>query len=301
MKINTDHKFFAPVFKQIAELLEDDYILDIDSTDQPLGLSLTVLNKKYKSHGLNISTYLGENPEWKINAYSRLSLELAPTKSYRFTPIKDAENFPILSDSQIEIIKKQIVKIDKAILDEIISTVDSINNGEISISTETINHRFNDGFDDLINVSNYDVKINYEEYFLITFGKSLTMFRLVQGIFNSKNPEIRNLLEQIIDLYIESMHNTNIDDAYTAANRFSTVDRSNSILGAFTKKNEQTYLEMVKVQVTKKPVIDDYDIIGFIRAIESNTNLTSEIYAWAYEYTQYEKFLPDSVKDIFLF
>lgn len=304
MKINTNHRFFAPVFNQIAELLDKDYDIDNDNTDEPLGLSLSVFSKKYKSHGLNISTHLGENPEWSINVYNRMPITLPSLGRYRFTPEKDDEGFPLLTQNQLYKIANAITLFEKDLLTDIYALIDEINSGSAGIDTESINFQYEYGFDSLIGLENYGKEISYDKFFEQIFKKSINNYRLMVGIFNSKDQKIRKYLEKTIDMYIDQMNYMSLDDAYEAARRFMTTSRSDSVLGAFTVANRHNYLDMVKkhiMDIKNFSTIHHRDIIGFVRCIDSDKLLEDEIMTWAYEFTDDESFLSQDVKDLFLF
>lgn len=306
MKIQTDHRFYAPVFKQIAQLLKDDYVMKTDHTDKELSLSFTVVHKKYKYHGLNISTYLGKNPEWTIRGYVDIPFKMHWMAKYEFTPEKDADDFPLLTPEQLEMVKKKIAAIDKSTLKEIKDLKHDLEADMMQMDSDTINSYFEYGFDGLEHFKSYGIKFDYREFLLNPSKKSLTNFRLLQGIFNSKTPAIRNLLEDAIDMYIEEMETMNKDDAYSAANRFMTADKENSLLGQFTPQNKQKYIDMVKSQFSDLLVTDDpkqtyRDIIGFLRSIEGDANMEAELIGWAYSVTQNDVFLSDEAKELFLF
>jgi hypothetical protein len=307
MKIQTDHRFYAPVFKQIAGLLKDDYVMKTDHTDKELSLSFTVVHKKYKYHGLNISTYLGKNPEWTIRGYVDIPFKMNWLSKYEFTPEKDDDGFPLLSPDQLKIVEKKIKAIDKSTLKEIKDLKDDLEDDMMQIDKDTINSYFDSGFDGLEHFKVYGIQINYKEYLLNFSPKNhLKGFRILQGILNSKTPAIRNLMEEAIDMYIDEMNYMNKDDAYSAANRFMTVDRTNSILAQFTDQNRKNYLDMVKAQFLDLVVTDDpeetyRDMIGFLRSVEGDGKMESELMSWAYSVTQNDVFLSDEAKELFLF
>ena len=307
MKINTNHRFYASVFKQIAELLKDDFVMKTDHTDKDLDLSFIVMHKKYKHHGLVISTYLNENPEWYIEGYADIPVRLPwGTPKYTFTPERDKDNFPLLTDEQLKMVAKKIKSIERDVFDLIKGMKADIEMDALGMSKDEIDSRFSDGFDNLKNFEDYGIKPNYREFLLTPAPKSLTNFRLLQGILNSKIPEVRNLLEDGIDMYIDEMKSMNKDDAYTAANRFMTVDRENSLLAKFTDRNRSNYIGMVKEQFGTLLTTDDpketyYDIVGFLRSVEGDGKMEAEIMGWAYSIVQDEHFLSDEAKEMFLF
>jgi hypothetical protein len=307
MKINTYHRFYAPVLKQIAELLKGDYEMKTDHTEDSLGgPNFSVIHKKYKMHGLNIQTQLSDSIDWSINGFCLLPLELHWSPKYEFMPERDDDNFPLLTPTQLKEVKTKIKAIEKSLVDEIMSYKDDLEDDSMQMGIDYINSYFNEGFDGLEGFKKYGIKVDYKEYLLNMRKKHITNFRILQGIFNSKTPTIRNLLEDAIDMYIDTMTIMSKDDAYEAANRFMTVDRENSLLANFTDANRRNYIEMVKEQFETLLTTDDpkevyYDMVGFLRSIEGDHKLESEIMEWAYSKTQDEHFLSDEAKELFLF
>lgn len=140
MELETDHRFYSPVLNQIADLLKGDYVVKYDSTEDHLGgPSFTVIHKKYKSHGLNISTYLNSNPEWTIRSYVSLPLEIVGLSYYKFTPERDSENFPLLTKEQLNTISVKIKTIEKDTLKEIQGLKHDLETGMMGLSYDYIN------------------------------------------------------------------------------------------------------------------------------------------------------------------
>ena len=146
MKIITDHRFYAPTFQAIADILDKDYEIKYDHTDKELSLALVVVHKKYKAHGFTISTYLGSDPEWTINAYVDLPIDTYDIMRTTFKPLGryDTEygQFPKLTDEQIIDLKQRINKIAKNTIQNIQDYIKDLNDGHVQMSTNDIKRYF---------------------------------------------------------------------------------------------------------------------------------------------------------------
>lgn len=318
MQFKTDHNFYAPIFKQLAELLKKDYEIKYDSSDNPLGISATVIHKKYKHHGFHISTYLGENPEWHITCYVNLPIEdYVDTKSnnfiyvdfpsYKFKPeLKDKNNydFPILSDNQIQTLKTKFVEFNKEIIRAIKHQGKNIDEGSLIVSTDMIEQRIN--FDYLTGFDNYGVKCNYRNFLLYNFKNERRFFKVIENIFNSTTPEIRNLLNEAIEKYIN--HATlldKIEDAVYMIKLFST--RSNiKILQEFNDNHINLLKEFLISHF--KSADEGYDssfdfptLRSYLRIFDDHKKIYDELHLYAFNHTKEMGLLNDSVKDLFLF
>lgn len=307
MKIETDHRFYAPTFQALADILDKDYEIKYDNTDKELDLSLTVVHKKYKSHGIHIRTHLGPDPEWRIGAYVNLPIETnyIPNVSFKPHARYDTEygQFPMLAPDQIRDLTTKIKKIAKVTLEVIQEELEQIDS--LQMSKDDINFYYEDGFEVMKNFKNYGVDVDYEEFLLQPRKDMLLNWKIVQGVYNSKIPEIRRLMQLAIDMYIEELRMKPINDAIKFSDKFMTV--SGGVVNEFTDDNNRSYLEMVKSMFDGVPE-DPEDkeimmkkIVSFIRTIDRNKSLVYMINEWAYEMTQDEHFLSQEAKDIFLF
>lgn len=314
MKIITDHRFYAPTFQAIADILDKDYEIKYDHTDKELSLSLVVIHKKYKAHGFTISTYLGSDPEWTINAYVDLPIDTYDIMSTTFKPLGryDTEygQFPKLTDEQIIDLKQRINKIAKNTIQNIQDYIKDLNDGHVQMSTSDIKRYYINGFENLDNFKYYGVDLNYEEFLITPRKNMLVNFNIVEGIYNSKIKELRKLLPLAISMYIREMQLLSLDNAIHYSKRFLTFGHG-GILGEFTDEHNQLYLNMVKSMfenISNNPAeqlskVDDmvYDIRAFKRSIDNNKTLLNMINSWAYNMTNDEHFLSQEAKDIFLF
>ncbi len=310
MKIITDHRFYAPTFQAIADILDKDYEIKYDHTDKELSLALVVVHKKYKAHGFTISTYLGSDPEWTINAYVALPIDTYDIMSTTFKPLGryDTEygQFPKLTDEQIIDLKQRINKIAKNTMNNIQDYIKVLNDGNGQMSTNDIKRYYINGFEILDNFKYYGVDLNYEEFLITPRKNMLVNFNIVEGIYNSKIKELRKLLPLAISMYIREMQLLSLDNAIQCSKRFLTFGHG-GILGEFTDEHNQLYLNMVKSMfenISNNP--DEqlsmvYDIRAFKKSIDSNKTLLNMINSWAYNMTNDEHFLSQEAKDIFLF
>ena len=150
MKIITDHRFYAPTFQAIADILDKDYEIKYDHTDKELSLALVVVHKKYKAHGITISTYLGKDAEWTLNAYVDLPIDTYDIMSTTFKPLGryDTEygQFPKLTDEQIIDLKQRINKIAKNTMKDIRDYIKDLNAGNGQMSISDIKRYYINGF-----------------------------------------------------------------------------------------------------------------------------------------------------------
>jgi hypothetical protein len=249
MKIITDHRFYAPTFQAIADILDKDYEIKYDHTDKELSLALVVVHKKYKAHGITISTYLGKDPEWTINAYVDLPIDTYDIMSTTFKPLGryDTEygQFPKLTDEQIIDLKQRINKIAKNTMKDIRDYIKDLNVGHVQMSISDIKRYYINGFEILDNFKYYGVDLNYEEFLITPRKNMLANFKIVEGIYNSKIKELRKLLPLAISMYIREMQLLSVDNAIQYSKIFLTVEHG-GILGEFTDEHNQLYLNMVK-------------------------------------------------------
>ena len=305
MKFKTDHTHHEPIFSALATILDNDYEILYDSSDNALGLSATVVHKKYKSHGFHISTYLNERPDWTVTTFIDLPLDnILNPKLTRFTfqpTYKDG--YPYLTNTQINDISIKLAKMETTTLNIIMDSLAIIDN--IQMSGSSINSYYQNGFKVLENFKNYGVKVDFKNFLLNTNVNTLMLFRIIQGIYISPIPEIKILLSDAIEAYIDIMITSNLDAACSMANRFLSVSKEN-IATAFTEYNMSHYMEMIESHILLMTGSDNIDliiksIITFRRAIDSNSNLEDRINFWAFSYTGDDYFLPQTAKDIFLF
>lgn len=301
MKFETDHTHYEPIFSALANILDKDYEILYDSSDSALSLSATVVHKKYKSHGFHISTYLGERVDWTINAYINLPLDI-PNIKFTFIP-SYKDGYPYLTNEQVKDISSKLSEMASKTLDFINNELSVLGNKQMSGSD--IHLYYIDGFKVLENFKNYGVKIDYEHFLLNDNVNSLTIFRVIEGCFTSTIPEIHQILPEAIELYIHNMTMSSLDGALTMANRFLSASKEN-ICNSFTEYNMERYVNMISAHII--PLLETEDIIkivrpiiGFRRAVDSNTELEDRINLWAYNNTKDEYFLPQTAKDIFLF
>ena len=310
MKIITDHRFYAPTFQAIADILDKDYEIKYDHTDNPLSLALVVVHKKYKAHGFTISTYLGKDPEWTINAYVDLPIDTYDIMSTTFKPLGryDTEygQFPKLTDEQIIDLKQRINKIAKNTMKDIRDYIKALNAGNVQMSMRDIKRYYINGFEILDNFKYYGVDLNYEEFLITPRKIMLVNFNIVEGIYNSKIKELRKLLPLAISMYIREMQLLTVYNAIHSSKRFLTSEHG-GILGEFTDEHNQLYLNMVKSMFEKisnnpnEHLSMVHDISAFKKSIDNNKTLLNMINSWAYNMTNDEHFLSQEAKDIFLF
>lgn len=305
MKFKTDHTHHEPIFSALATILDKDYEILYDSSDNALGLSATVVHKKYKSHGFHISTYLNERPDWTITTFIDLPLDnILNPKLTRFTfqpTYKDG--YPYLTNTQINDISIKLAKMETTTLNIIMDSLAIIDN--IQMSGSSINSYYQNGFKVLENFKNYGVKVDYEHFLIHDDVNSLTIFRVIEGCFISTIPEIHKVLPAAIEFYIHTMTISSLAGALEMANRFLSVSKEN-ICNSFSEYNMERYVNMVSAHIL--PLLETEDInkivrpiIGFRRAVDSNIELENRINLWAFNNTNDEYFLPQTAKDIFLF
>ena len=227
MKFKTDHTHHEPIFSALATILDNDYEILYDSSDNALGLSATVVHKKYKSHGFHISTYLNERPDWTVTTFIDLPLDnILNPKLTRFTfqpTYKDG--YPYLTNTQINDISIKLAKMETTTLNIIMDSLAIIDN--IQMSGSSINSYYQNGFKVLENFKNYGVKVDFKNFLLNTNVNTLMLFRIIQGIYISPIPEIKILLSDAIEAYIDIMMTSNLDAACSMANRFLSVSKEN--------------------------------------------------------------------------
>ena len=203
MKIITDHRFYAPTFQAIADILDKDYEIKYDHTDNALGLSLVVIHKKYKAHGFTISTYLGSDPEWTINAYVALPIDTYDIMSTTFKPLGryDTEygQFPKLTDEQIIDLKQRINKIAKNTIQNIQDYIKDLNDEFIKyfptiqlkpILRDTENQRY------WIEENLLKVKINEKE-----FNLAKAILKIIDTYVETKKESFQNFLDACLEIH----------------------------------------------------------------------------------------------------
>lgn len=301
MKFETDHTHYEPIFSALATILDKDYEILYDSSDSALSLSATVVHKKYKSHGFHISTYLGERVDWTINSYIDLPLDI-PSIKFKFQP-SYKDDYPYLTNEQVNDISSKLDEMATKTLELINQELSVIDNKQMSGSD--IHSYYSDGFKVLENFKNYGVKVDYEHFLISDDVNSLTTFRVIEGCFTSTIPEIHQVLPAAIEFYIHTMTISSLTGALEMANRFLSISKEN-ICNSFSEYNMERYVNMVSAHILPLLKTEDINkivrpIIGFRRAVDSNTELEDRINLWAFNNTSDEYFLPQTAKDIFLF
>ncbi len=297
MKFKTDHNFYEPTFNALAKLLENDYEILYDSSDEPLGISATVVSKKYKSHGIHIRTYLGEDPEWELTSYVALPLEIKHLPRYKFKPAGKRDGFPFLLDEQLNDLKGKISYMGQAILQLIVIAFESLD--KQLISDDDIRYYYSTGFNILDNFDNYGIKLNYKTFLL---PKCEYNYQALLGIYNSQNKQIRELLDEGLLLYLEAILKVgDLVRATSLTQRFLTV--RDNIIDEFNTQHMDLYIKIIdkfafKESDERKQISA---IITFRSAIDHNKILEDKINLWAFEKTSKDYFLPQTAKDIFLF
>jgi len=297
MKFKTNHNVYAPIFEALAELLDKDYEIKYDNSDDALGISATVVHKKYKTHGIHISTYLGPNPEWKIGAYVNLPLSLVSLPYYRFTPKGEENGFPALTSNQISKIKDQIKSMNHDTIEYIKEMGEEIELGYIHISKDELKF-YQDGGLNLSSLKNYGIDIDYKEFLLNSFKEMIDNYRLILTIVKADDPKVRDLTEDAVNLYFEEMLFQNVDEGLKAARRFTS-----DVIDKFTKDNKDVYIETVKEYFDLDKIdleVDGQTIASFAKALDDDY-IKDEIYAWAYKGTGDDQFLSAAAKELFLF
>jgi len=302
MKIATDHRFYAPVWNQLAEILDKDYVMNNDSTDSALDNSITVTNKKYPSHGLHISTYLGDNPEWSITAYYTLPVDLNYLKKYKFIPSRDNENFPILMDSQLRKIKEKIKEIDNSVIESLEEMKDDLENGSIAFGGRNMVF-FLEGGLDLRPFKTYGISIDYRRFLIVPDKSMKNNYMKLVAITKAKDPTILKLTNEFIDVYLDELKYLNIDQLFKWMNKLNS-----DIKSKFSKENFNKYIDLIKSQYNFAdgyefvPDLDGWQVKQLINMFEDNDDYVStELINYFYENTKDEQFLPSEVKDLFLF
>ena len=302
MKIATDHQFYAPVWNQLAEILDKDYIMHHDSTDSALDNSITVTNKKYPSHGLHISTYLGDNPEWSITAYYTLPVDLNYLKKYSFTPLRDDENFPILTETQLRKIKEKIKEIDDSVIESLEEMKDDLENGLIVFGGRNMVF-FLEGGLDLRPFKKYGINIDYRGFLIVPDKSMKNNYMKLVAITKAKDPNILKLTNESIDMYLEELKYLNTDQLFKWVNKLDLNTKSK-----FNKENLNRYIDLIKSQYNFDAGYDfDSDLDGWQvkqlinMFIDNDDYVSMELITYFYKNTEDIYFLPSEVRDIFLF
>jgi len=300
LEISKDgHRFYEPVFKQLAEIVDKDYKILYDSTGESLSLSFTVVSKKYKHHGLHISTHLGSNPEWKISSYYSLPLNLNQS-FYEFTPEKDDEGFPLLTSKQIAAIKTKIKAIDKSTLREIDEYGTDVELGQIALNPKDLSMFVStDTGPDLRVLTDYGINVDYSNYLLNPSRDMLNNYRLIKSIMKSPDPKVREYTEESILMYIDQITVLSIDNAIKAIGRF---DRE--IFAVVTDTIKDEYIDMVDGMYSSQTEIDieleSWNINHFIHLFDDNY-VRNKLSSLFYNKTKNSDFLSKEVQDVFLF
>lgn len=297
MKFKTDHNVYAPTFEVLAELLDKDYEIKHDNSDDALGISATVVHKEYKTHGIHIKTNLGPNPEWKLGAYVNLPLEMVGLPYHIFVSEEKENGFPKLSDTQIDDIRRKIKEIDKRTIMDIKTLGKDIDVGGIGISSKELNF-YQEGGLDLSSFENYGIDINYEKFLLEPFKKMSDNYKLIKTVINASDSKVRDLTEKVINLYLTEIRFKNPDNGLQAVKRFTP-----EVVKKFTTANKDFYIATVKSYFdlknidikTEGPMIDT-----FVKEL-GDLYIEEEIYSWAYNGTGDDHFVSGAAKDLFLF
>lgn len=305
MKFKTDHNAYEPVFAQLAELLDSDFTIKYDSSDEPLGISATVVDKTGVI-GFNISTHLGKNPEWRISSFYDIPFSLNDMKSgshpsYKFIPAGvNSKDFPILTKDQIDTIKTKLKSIYIHTLAEIKTAVKKINGGVYTISGDYIRTNYEDGFKSFNNFESIGMQVDPAKFFLGNVNK--ITHKLIQGLAKSNNQNLVALAPIAAKLYLSNLkiNKFSTPNMLTAISDLRTKDDVDKI---YLTEDVQNYLiELIKQYVeTALTTERSYLLVTIIRLYEDITKVASELKVFAYELTGDSTWLPKDVSDLFLF
>jgi len=300
IKIKTDHNAFNPTFKQIAALLEDDFVMLRDSSNDDISMGFTVVHKNNNNWGFHVSTYLADRPEYSINVYYNLPVKLQSIRMKRtYKTERGRDGFPYLMEYQINQMKLDIENMKKDFFDQIEYLKKDIETGSYHLKIEDVFMAAEGGLD-LRKLKTFGIKIDYEDFILLDHFKTYNQFtKVLDAIINSKDPFVKKLTEKYIEIIFERSKDFNLSSVINVLRTISKYDELH------TPKIHNMFFEKVIKQFFTEDNQKNEDFFAMDSLLQSFENnygdsTHNQIIDYYYSITKNTRFFRKELRSIFL-